>query len=551
MVLHTQSDSIQAVCYDNARGRIIVISSAGVDVFRKTDGTRIAWASIPNCTCGAVNDHGVWIGTSDAGIYLLPHAARDAGNSDLILAYTTETTVALPNIAITGLAAVGGLLVAAHGAGVSFFPTRSWVYNCTISGGADAVALTDSQIAYAAADQIYIGTIQYADWATTAHTNLSGAGTVAALAMRGSVLFVAGVNGLYTYGGSTLNALSTDIGSAAPTAIWPTENATETSGYLAFGTNDGLDGGQFGIIDLGYSAGTLPDESGDTSAVWLSADGASWAWDTTVVNGTDLLATVSGDVDAVWLDDALAESLRNVTVEKYKQVAGLSPAANASQVRRDWTLYAEITDTLGGIEPGSIALTVNGQAVTPTTEQLDFGFAVSYTPGSNSGYAERVSIELSGLDADGNTVSKTWTFVTAAAPAATVTDSTPPNVVCTRDIGLEGYEADETVGGVNVVWLEDIAGPLIVTDAQAVAVGTVAIDEVTYHKHIRKMNVPPIDANGLQTRTLRKGQVATMTCPAIGMTAQKCEVLAAQRKLDDDNELTFDLQIAYYEQVQA
>jgi len=321
---------------------------------------------------------------------------------------------------------------------------------------------------------------------------------------------------LYTEGlGGYGTNYDSDLGTATDC-----QDAWKAGAYIAYGTRNGSDGGRFGILQL--------DEDH---------------------NATSKTTVASTDTDAVWLAAGATEAIYNNIHERYRMVVQISPGANAIAVRRDWTLYAEITDALGGIQAGTVALTINGQAVTPTTSAITNGYAVAYTPGSSSGYAERVAIELSGTDANGNTVSRAWSFVTAPAPGATVTDSTPPNVVCTRDIGLSTAEADEQVGGVNVIWLEDIAGPLFVTDAQAVAVGTLAIDEVTYHRHIRTMTVMPADANGLPTRDLRAGQVVTMTCPAIGMTAQKCEVLAIQRKIDDQDDITFTLQIAYYEAV--
>jgi len=550
MDLQTQSTTTRKILHDTDRDRVIMISADGVDVYRSSDWRRIAWASIPNVTTGAVNKHGIWIGSSDAGIYLLPHTALDAANGEVVLEYATDTAVALPSNAIAAMDATGDYLTVAHDAGVSFFPSRNWVYNCTISGGADAVAITGSNIAYAAGDQIYIGAIQFADWETTGHTNITGAGTVTDLALRGSVLFIAGVGGIFTYSGSTVDDTGIDIGSATPTSIWPTTDATASARSIAFATSDGVDGGEYGIYNLGYSAGAIPIQGGDTGAVWLSDDGESYAWDDNLVAGGPLTVSGSGDTAAIWVDDVRGAMLHDAALEPYHQVAAMIPAPDARGVRRDWSIYAEITDAIDGIASG-LTLKVNGQTVTPTNTVISNGYAVQYTPGSSSGYAERVTIELSATDGNGDTVSKTWSFVTASAPATSVTDTTPPNVVCTRDIGLEEAESDEQKNGINVIWLDDIAGPLIVTDAQAVARGSVAIDETTYHKHVRKMTVQATDANGLQTRTLQKGNVITMTCPAIGMTAQKCEVLAIQRKLDNDDELTFDLQIAYYEQVTA
>ena len=550
MELQTQSTAWKKILHDTVRGRIIVVSASGVDVFRRSDWTRIAWATLANVTAGAINNSGIWLGTSDAGIYLLPHTARDAATNSLALFYDTTTGIALPSNAIADLAGQGDALAVAHGAGVSYLPSRSWIYNCTIAGGADAIALTTTKIAYAAGIQIYYGTPPSADWATTAHTNVSGAGAVAALALRGAVLFVAGADGLFTYSGSTLDDAGADVGEETPTSIWATSGATASSGYLAYGTSDGSNGGEFGVLDLGHTAPALPDIAGDATAVWVDDTIENWSYNDSLSLNGPVFAKRSGDATAVWIADDLAASLANTAVEIYRQVTEASPAENGNDVRRDWALYAEITDALGGIQSGTVALKVNGVSQTPTTSAITDGYAVTYTPAGNSGYGERVTIEISGTDADGNTVSRSWAFTTASAPPLTVTDSAPPNVICKRNIDLAIAESDETVDSVNVIWIDTITSPLIVTEAQAKEVGRVAIDGQTYHRHKVGVKVLATDSGGLQTRDLRQGGIATITCDALGMSAQKCEILAAQRVIDDGAEdISYTLQAAYYEEV--
>ena len=550
MDLQTQSTTIRKILHDTDRDRLIIVSAAGVDVYRRSDWKRLAWATLANVTTGAINNSGIWLGTSDAGIYILPHSSLDAATPDLFLAYSTATAVALPSNAITGLDGVGDTMAVAHDAGVSFFPSRAWAYNCSITGGADAVALTTATIAYADGEQIYVGDVLLADWATTDHTNITGAGAVAGLALRDSVLFIAGADGFFTYSGSTVEDTGIDPGNASPTAIWPTSGATASAGYLAFATSDGSNGGVIGVYNLGYAGVTLPLVSGDVGAVWLAEPGDAWAWDDNYTAAGPLVTSEEGDTAAVWVDNTLSAAIHDASVESYHQVAQLSPQANSNQVRRDWTLYAEITDRLGGIQAGTVALSINGVSQAPTTAAITNGYAVTFAPSSGSGYGERVTIKISGLAADGNTVNKTWAFTTASAPALTVTDASPPNVVCIRDISLAAAESDETVDGVNVVWIDTITSPLIVTEAQAKEVGRVAIDGQTYHRHKVGVKVLDLDSGDLQTRDLRQGSIVTITCAALGMTAQKCEILAAQRVIDGGEEdISYSLQAAYYEQV--
>ncbi|MGE4545847.1 MAG: LamG domain-containing protein [Pedobacter sp.] len=289
--------------------------------------------------------------------------------------------------------------------------------------------------------------------------------------------------------------------------------------YIAYGTSNGADGGRFGLLLL------------DNDLVAASK--------TTIADT---------DTDAVWLSAGATDAIHNNTLERYRLVAEVSPGVNAINVRRDWALYAEITDSLGGIQAGTVVLTINGQTVSPTVSAITDGYAAAYTPGSSSGYAQRITVKLSGTDADGNTVSKIWSFVTAAAPTATVTDTTPPNVVCTRDIRLGEGEADEVVDGVNVVWQADISSPLIVEQVQAERVGKVEIDGTTYNEWRLSATILPTDAAGFPTRDIQQGETVAMTVPSLGMAAQPCEVLAKQRIVRGG--LTrYRMSLGHYEQV--
>ena len=91
----TQSTTIKRIVHDPARNRVLLISASGVDIYRVTDWTRIAWAAIANATCGAFNDNGIYIGTSTSGVYRLPLAATGAATSQLVSVFITGTAVAL------------------------------------------------------------------------------------------------------------------------------------------------------------------------------------------------------------------------------------------------------------------------------------------------------------------------------------------------------------------------------------------------------------------------------------------------------------------------
>lgn len=334
----------------------------------------------------------------------------------------------------------------------------------------------------------------------------------------GNYIFVGHGDGIAIFNGVTFSAGidSTELGSVVEVAdLAPSPAASATAGVLAYGTSDGADGGRFGVYDL--DAETNID-------------------------------TVSGDCLGTWLNEDCSLAAHGDILEIYAWAQELSPAPGATGVRRDWTLYAEIIDTLDGIAAGTVVLKINGTTVTPTLTAITNGYRVEYIPAGASGYSARITVELSAEDADGNTISRTWSFTTAAPAAATVTDSAPPNVVCIRDIGLADSEADEAKDGVNVIWLEDITSPLIVDEIQAEVVGKVAIDEATFHAWKLSAKFLPKDAAGLATRELQKGNIVAVTFPALGLTAQPCEVLGKTRSVKRGL-IKYSLDLAYYEAV--
>ncbi len=357
------------------------------------------------------------------------------------------------------------------------------------------------------------GTIYGATWVEVS----SGGGTIQDLAY-GADLYAGMDNGLKSHDGAGITDHSSLLGTVVDVRrIWPSTAATASAGLLAYGSSDDAGGGQFAVLDLATEA----EET-----------------------------TVSGDVTgAVWLQDDLESAIADATLYQYAQVTARSPSPGARGVRRDWTLYAEIADSLGGIQAGTVVLKIGGAAVSPTLTAVTDGYRVEYTPASASGYAERVDVDLSATDADGNTVRRTWSFWTEQAAAVTPTDSAPPNVVCIRDIALTAAEADEAVSGVNVIWLTEISGPLIVTEDQAREVGRIEIDGVTYHRHLRTVQIEPEDAAGAATGALLQGQIITLDCPAIGMVGQRCEVLSIRRTVTRQGGIEYTCRIAYYEAV--
>ncbi|MDW7643459.1 MAG: LamG domain-containing protein [Desulfuromonadales bacterium] len=145
-------------------------TEAGLDVHTQAEGTRLAWASLANVTCGAVNDNGIYLGTSAAGVYFLPHSSVSTGGdrtADLVQQLTTTSTPALLSNAVTGLVGRGTKLLATTGGGVNYLPDTLTVYKYTDVAGCSAPAISTTAIAYVASDGIaYTKAYPSADWAT-------------------------------------------------------------------------------------------------------------------------------------------------------------------------------------------------------------------------------------------------------------------------------------------------------------------------------------------------------------------------------------------------
>ena len=125
----------------------------------------------------------------------------------------------------------------------------------------------------------------------------------------------------------------------------------------------------------------------------------------------------------------------------------------------------------------------------------------------------------------------------------------PPYVVVVKDISLSADESDENHGGIEVIWLDDITHPLIVTEDQAEAVGKVAVDGNTYHQHVRTLQVLRTDESDDIVSGLQEGDLITFTASALSETAQKGEVLAIRQTIDVDDDVVYQLVVQYYEAV--
>lgn len=240
-------------------GYMFHFTEAGLDVHRIADGVRISWALVANVTCGAVNDNGIYFGTS-AGVKRLRHSDIVVGldmSPSVVTAYSTATTPSLQSNTVVDIDAVGGVLAVASSAGVDFLPTESTVFR-RVSATAKAVAVDASRFAYSEGNKSYHSGYPVANWTLVDMTESAGvSGTVINAHKFGSDLFIGTNDGISIHNTSTMaiKNISTELGLVRNVvSLHPTSVSKIGSGLVAYGISNGDGTGKFGVLDLGTVA---------------------------------------------------------------------------------------------------------------------------------------------------------------------------------------------------------------------------------------------------------------------------------------------------------
>jgi SepF-like predicted cell division protein (DUF552 family) len=523
MALDTQSNTIKD--YAELNGTVAIFSSGGVDLYRKSffEWVRVGFASLPNVTSGSFNNNGIWLGTSDRGVWHLP-----AGNGNLtsqLQQYyaTAGTSYAIQSDNISHVAGNGSGLLVTHDLGAEYFPAPGVPFQYVDASGCGVCDLNDTYIAYAVSSGMHTLELPSSDWDS------------------GDAIIL-------TTGSSP--ALSSN-----------------TVNHLIYGLDDNLAIATGAGVDIYDYTDIVSLFSGNIPFVWVTSDLTQIAGDLAYVDSSadvhiynidtsSNVETHAGTFATCWIDSQADMALYNVDLELHAFISNISPVSGSRNVTRSWSFYFEIGDTINGISSTDITLKINGGVVSPTITAFGSGFsngfsngfggegfAVTYTPPSASGYRKTVTFDIIGIDGAGDTFTESGSFTTETALNESPTATKPPNVIVYKDLSLT--DAEDTYNSVEVNWLDEQVTAYIVTESQAEAMATVLVENGIYHKYIHNMRVLDIDDSSNATQDINKGDIITIDVPALNLTGKKCEVLAKQRVVNGDR-IEYNIIVAYY-----
>ena len=343
-ILSTQSTIIKD--YAELDGLVFIFSASGVDIFRKsyTEWVKLGFAALSNVTTGTVNENGIWLGTSDRGVFQCPIGNGDLSNQLLQYYTVTDTTYTIQSDSINHLAGVGTKLLICHSLGAEFLPAPGNPFQYSDEATNNA-AINDTFIAYSVATGVETIEHPTADWVsgdTTALTTISSPALSSSIVNHleygdGDNLFIAGGAGvdIFLQGGEvigpelfvspTLDSGWTDNGGGSYTYAGPdtssfltiTTPLTVGKFYTATMTGTGLTGAIFGWSVSGFGSeeqGRTSDVDGTITAPSMEATGTSLRAFLTgsavtltglsvkEVSASTITTIASGSIAFVWAD---------------------------------------------------------------------------------------------------------------------------------------------------------------------------------------------------------------------------------------------------------
>ncbi len=329
--LDTQSTTVKTYAY--LGDKVFIFSTGGVDIYQTSyiSWTRLGYAALSNVTSGTVNANGIWLGTSDRGVWHCPIGNGDL-TSQLQKYYATSGAGhVIQSDDINSLAGIDTKLLVCHSLGAEYFAAVGNPVQYS-DEETDNAAINDTYIAYSVATGLETLALPSADWdstdaivLTTGSTPALSSDTVNDLRYgSGNSLFIAGSSGadVYIYEvvsgtelftapsigtGWTDNANDTytyDVSPAATDYLTVSGVLTATNSYRCTVTGTGFIGTNFG-----WSGGSFDGAEGDR---FLTSSGSLDA--PLVANGVDLRIFCNGtDVLVSDISCQLITTLASVT----------------------------------------------------------------------------------------------------------------------------------------------------------------------------------------------------------------------------------------------
>jgi hypothetical protein len=133
---------------------VFYISADGLGIHNKPanglhagdEELHIAFVELANVTCGCVCDEGVLLGTSDAGLYLLPWSVDFEAEEDLT-AYLETYLSGVVDVDVYAVDKHNGVVATGSSSGTQVFRNGVEVFSDSIAAGISAIKLTDTNFA--------------------------------------------------------------------------------------------------------------------------------------------------------------------------------------------------------------------------------------------------------------------------------------------------------------------------------------------------------------------------------------------------------------------
>jgi len=131
-------------------------------------------------------------------------------------------------------------------------------------------------------------------------------------------------------------------------------------------------------------------------------------------------------------------------------ISGHRPAPGATDVAVDTSILLHVVDDIEGVDVATIAMTVEGVAVTPVITGSPADYTLTYDPPGNLGYSETVDVTVNACDLAGNAMpAYSYSFTTepdTVSPYITQRDPAPGQTGVAVDASIRLHVMDDNIG---------------------------------------------------------------------------------------------------------